>query len=215
MTFQSEEQRGRACAAICERIPDGPWWELRDDCEQPPSILRPSEKALEALNAWREMPDSAKRAVAPPGLEVGTMTLLRCAFDFWGGFGDATISDVEHFLDPGNKAMIGGLIVALAQADATRAIEVWIAKTRTETLARIGRLPKRQLAAVIDDVAAIVPELAGDLRAVRESSFFTPPEWMVDRWQEATAIVAARVPPEHPKYKEVLEIWNGNGYDLH
>lgn len=141
MTFRNDKQRGEVCKAITERIPGGPWWVLRQDVEQPPSVLRPSDAALDALEMGHGTRASAG-GVAKHGLEPWAECLLRCAFDFWGNCGNATVADVLMLLDPGNQAMIGSLIQAHASGNPTK-IDAWLMATREATAERYGRALSR------------------------------------------------------------------------
>lgn len=69
----------------------------------------------------------------------------------------------------------------------------------------------RNLIEVIDAAVAIVPELEGPLARVRRSIGFTAPEIMRIRWREASEIVASLVRPEHPRYADLVAVWNGTG----
>lgn len=65
----------------------------------------------------------------------------------------------------------------------------------------------RDLAAVIDALVAVAPELGEPLAAARTSACFAAPENMHLFWSEAQEVLQALVTPEHAKHKALLAIW--------
>lgn len=113
--FQNDEQRGRACAVLTQGIPGAPWFGVRGDVEQPPSVPRPLDRVLERFT---------DEGLDVRGLEPWAATLLRAAVDFWNNSGDCTIQMMITHLDRSNQAMLAGLIQAYASNPS--AIDAWI-----------------------------------------------------------------------------------------
>jgi hypothetical protein len=105
--FRDDKQRALACAILCARIrPDrGPLWQVEPYPE-------PTQLALQILEGVE-------------GCSSSERLVVRVAFDFWNGLGEATVGECVHVLDNDHMARVSELMMAVCSS---AAVGVWCAK---------------------------------------------------------------------------------------
>jgi hypothetical protein len=108
MSFANDVQRGRVCAVLTSWIPGAPHW-VADESGVP----RPTDHAMRVIGG--KVPcSSSERA------------MMRIALDVWNGHGEGTFASALHLFDRRNLAMVGALLVAVA--DRSEAVNRWLAE---------------------------------------------------------------------------------------
>ncbi|MFA5314197.1 MAG: hypothetical protein WC375_12925 [Methanomassiliicoccales archaeon] len=66
----------------------------------------------------------------------------------------------------------------------------------------------RNILEVMDKLEELEPELKDPFKSIRESVPYTAPEVMPTRWTQIANVLTIIIPPSHPKFTEVLELFN-------
>lgn len=67
----------------------------------------------------------------------------------------------------------------------------------------------RNLINIIDQIVVVAPDLKDKFASLRESTLYTAPELMVEKWDEA-AVILNQFALEHPKRDDIIGVFNGN-----
>lgn len=65
----------------------------------------------------------------------------------------------------------------------------------------------RDLAEIIDKIVKVAPDLGPLFVSLRESTMYTPPGMLPERWRQAADILNGHA-GEHPKKDEIRKIFN-------
>jgi hypothetical protein len=67
----------------------------------------------------------------------------------------------------------------------------------------------RDFFAVMRALEALLPDLAPLLARIRTGAVYHPPEFVHEDWARAAVLLSAKVPPEHPNFIQVIELFAG------
>jgi hypothetical protein len=100
--FRDDRQTARVCRVLLGGVRLARLW----------TDAGPTDEALELLKA------------GGGPLSSGEALVIRVAFDFWNGQGEASLARLLEVLDPGRLEALGSLLVALARG--AGAVDAWL-----------------------------------------------------------------------------------------
>jgi len=66
----------------------------------------------------------------------------------------------------------------------------------------------RNILIVLDQLEQVAPDLTPHFSNLRRDVCYTAPEVMADRWLDATRVLQYYAGPDHPKFRELIAIFN-------